>query len=991
MKYELRNQNYRDFDVFELNREPGRAYAIPYSDAKTLAETPFTKERTNSDLVRVLSGEWDFKYYEDERLLPDAFDTEKESFDKIKVPSTWQRTGYEPPVYINCPYPFDDVPPELPEKVSCGVYRKMFTVEDTDKVFLLDFLGATACIDVFLNGAFVGYGEGAHNTSEFNISSLLKKGENELVVLVHKWSTATFLECQDMFRENGLFRDVLLYEMPKTYISDFEIVTTKNGETYDLSVKTDVVGDGMVKVALMDSASILCETTVPAGKKAEFQSLSVQEWSAEIPTVYECFITLEQDGKPTQTIRSYVGFRTIEICGNVYYFNGKKIKFKGVNHHDSHRTKGYAMELDDLILDIELMKSMNVNAVRTSHYPPDAQFLTLCDLYGLYVVDEADIETHGVACPPHYDFDMISHDIKWAPRYLDRVKRMYMRDRSHPSIAMWSLGNEAGGYCCQDVCYDFLHEICLRIPVHYEGVIRTDRFAYDVVSEMYTSTENMQRIHERNRGEEYNEKPFFLCEYCHAMGVGPGAMEEYWDLIYSDDIFMGGCIWEWTDHAVLHEDGTYTYGGDHGETRHDGNFCVDGLVYPDRTPHTGARQMQVIYRPVRAEYKGDGVFRLLNTNRFRSSGYLTYRYEILKNGAVVDTGTFDADIGPEETADIQIALPEVEGDLFIRFIYADETHEVATEEIILSQALPEIPAHTGTVSMDENEKKVIFTFGNGEAVFCKTCGALRAYTVGGKDLLKDVPVGNTGFAPNVYRALLDNDARIRNTWRRDVLHAMKYIFKSMDFAVQDGKGTVTAMFSIEGGATKIFDFRMDYVIYGDGAVEVKASVEPVNLDVDSVRDLPRFGLTVELPETMRAVTYYGRGIYENMPDFKVQSPIGVYSQKVEDLYEPYIKPQDGGHHGETRYAEFTDADGVGVRFTAMDAPFSFTARPFTQKLLCAAQHREDLIDQNTTVVHIDGFMRGTGTASCGQDTLDAYKVHAENGLSFRFLMAPIQK
>ncbi|MBQ7542197.1 MAG: hypothetical protein IJT44_07900 [Clostridia bacterium] len=984
MRCTLNKTNYKDFDILEVNRLPGRAYAIPYSDMKTLRNTPFEKERADSDQVRVLSGEWDFKYFADIAELPDVLDTDALDFDKVRVPSTWQRTGYEAPAYINCPYPFDNVPPELPDKMSCGVYRLFFDVTETDKVHLLDFLGAVSCIDVYLNGAFVGYGEGAHNTSEFAIDPYLKAGRNELVVVIHKWSTGTFLECQDMFRENGIFRDVLLYELPQTYIRDYEVRTRKTANGYDLSVLT-LADAGTAEITLMKDGEAVARTSAPAGETAVLRDLAVAEWNPEIPTVYELYITLTQDGKPLQTIRSFTGFRTVEIVGHVFYYNGQKIKFKGVNHHDTHETKGYALDFDDLLRDVRLMKQFNVNAVRTSHYPPDPQFLTLCDLYGLYVVDEADIETHGCGCDPHNNIDLISHDPKWAPRYLDRVRRMYLRDRNHPSVTMWSLGNEAGGYACQDVCYAYLHEVCPEIPVHYEGVCRNDRVAYDVVSEMYTHDDLMRAVRERKRGEIYASKPFFLCEYCHAMGVGPGALEEYWDIIYSDDIFMGGCIWEWADHSVKHADGRYTYGGDHGEWRHDGSFCVDGLFYPDRTPHTGALEMQVVYRPVRASYTGGGRFRFENTNRFRASGYLKTTYEIYADGALCASGTLPLDIAPLAAADAVLPLPQTSDDCFVNFIYTDADRTVATEQVAVREAIPAFGGEDGGVTAEESDKYVTFRFEGGEAQFCKQCGALRQYTAGGVSLFNEQPVGKRGFRPNLYRALLDNDCAASWKWRSDArLHDLVYICKS--FSHTD-TGAV-AIYSVEGGSSKLFELTLRYTVYGKGTVEVRASLLPCCTKA-AVEDLPRFGLSLELPEKMRAVRYYGRGTQESMPDCKAQSPVGVYETTVDALQENYIKPQDNGNHGDTRYVELTDGSGRGLRFTAEDKAFSFSARPFTDTLLSNAKHREDLHDEHTTVLNIDGFVRGTGTASCGQDTLPQYRISAKEGLSFRFRFAPI--
>ena len=991
MKYTVNKTNYRDFDTFEINRREGRAYFIPYSDKNTLQNTCFEKERVSSDLVRLLSGEWDFVYYDSLTKLPDVIDTDATAFETVKIPSTWQRTGFDAPAYINCPYPFDNVPPTLPDDMPCGVYRKFFDIETLDKVYLLSFLGVIPCIDLYINGKFVGYGEGAHNTSEFAINDYITLGRNELVVVIHKWSTATFLECQDMFRENGIFRDVLLYEMPTSFINDYCVKTKKTDNGYNLTLITEVIGcdDGEVVASLMKDGKEIAVSSAKAGENVVFNDLDVVEWNAEIPTLYELYITLKKDGDDVLTIRNFTGFRTIEIDGIVYKFNGQKIKYKGVNHHDSHHIKGYAMNLDDLKKDILLMKEFNVNAVRTSHYPPDAQFLTLCDIYGLYVVDEADIETHGCGCEPHENIDLISHNIAWAPRYLDRVKRMYLRDRSHPSISMWSLGNEAGGYACQDVCYDYLHKECPEIPVHYEAVIRTERHSYDVVSEMYTHDPDMLLIHKREKGGLYGEKPFFLCEYCHAMGVGPGALEEYWDYFYSDDIFMGGCIWEWTDHAVYHEDGplSYTYGGDHGEWRHDGNFCVDGLVYPDRTPHTGCYEMKVVYRPVRASFIGNDTFRLENTNRFRSSGYLGYKWEIIENGICVKSDSFHFDIKALESEDITVPVSQYSGDVFVNFIYTDGDREVAKEQITISEQLVSVDAAEALCAAAENDETVEFAFDGGKAVFCKSCGALCSFESNGKQLINLSPVEQKGFIPNVFRALLDNDKDWKSSGKWIDAGLDRVTFALQSFSVEGN--TVKTSLAVNNENEKLFDAPINYTVYADGRIDVEAGLIPTGSN-DVYLDMPRFGLMLEMPADMRNVKYYGRGDKENLIDFKAQSPFGIYETAVKDMYEPYIKPQDSGNRCEVRFLEVSDNDGNGIRFTALNKAFSFSAREYTQKLLVKAKHREDLHDENTTVLSIDGFMRGTGTGSCGQDTLPKYRFSAENGIGFCFSMKPIK-
>ena len=401
MEYSIKNNNYRDFDVFEINKLRPRAYAIPFHSLKKLKATDCLTERYQSDTVTVLSGEWDFKYYDKMSVMPTHFEPDRVQFDKIHVPSTWQRTGYRPPVYLNTRYEFSLYPPELPDDFAASVYRKKFNIKDAEKIHIISFLGVASCLDLYVNGEFVGYSEGSHNSAEFDISEFLVNGENELVAVVRRWSTGTYLECQDMFRENGIFRDVLLYEYDGCYINDYEIKTKNVGGTnYDLDTCVDLHGEldnCTVKLELYDKDKCILSEEKPAEHHVcfNFSSLSVNEWSAEIPYIYEMYITLKRDNKTVSIIRNYTGFKSVEIIADIFKFNKKAIKFKGVNHHDTNEKNGYVMSADDIKLDLTLMKEFNVNAIRTSHYPPDPMLLTLADIMGFYIVDEADIETHG--------------------------------------------------------------------------------------------------------------------------------------------------------------------------------------------------------------------------------------------------------------------------------------------------------------------------------------------------------------------------------------------------------------------------------------------------------------------------------------------------------------------------------------------------------------------------------------------------------------------
>ena len=609
MKYRLNTTNYWDFNTVEVNKLPGRSYFIPYPDRKK-ADTVSPKEkRYASEKVLCLNGDWDFKFYPRPAELPTEFDTDAVSFDTIDVPSCWQFRGYDRPFYVNIRYQFPFDPPRIPktEKVGklfyilgadkgigprtvdpgeeynfVGVYRRSITIEDPDKNYVISFLGVASCLDLYLNGKFVGYSEGAHNTAEFDLSDKLVKGENELLAVVHRWCTGTYLEDQDMFRNNGIFRDVLLRIDEPTDIKDIDAVTKKTGDKYSLTLSATTRGDTDVTFSLEGHGLKETKTVSVVGRTATatFEDLDVTEWNAEDPTLYDIYYETE-----TACVKERIGFKTVEIKKDLFLVNGKKIKFKGVNHHDTSCTNGYTMTPDDIERDLLLCKEFNIDTVRTSHYPSDPLLLELADELGIYIVDENDLETHATSVmqlSKPGDYNAISHDPQWLPRYMERIKRLYERDKVHAntSIVMWSLGNEAGGYHNTDAMYDYLKSVS-TLPVHYESAVHCARIAYDVGSDMYPPVSKLHDIGEhRCKQAPMNDRPYFMCEYAHAMGVGPGNTEAYWQEIYHYDNLIGGCVWEMVDHAVLHEDGSYTYGGDHGEYVNDGNFCVDGMFYP---------------------------------------------------------------------------------------------------------------------------------------------------------------------------------------------------------------------------------------------------------------------------------------------------------------------------------------------------------------------------------------------------------------------------
>lgn len=994
MIYKLKTSNYKNFDVYSENLLTPRAYFIPFSDAEELYKTDIRTERYNSSMVAVLSGEWNFKYYSKVSEMPDEFDTDKDEMDTVSVPSMWQYTGYEKPYYVNQRYQFAVDPPNFPEDCPVAVYSKKFIISDTTGNFSIAFLGVAGSLDVFVNGNYVGYSEGSHNTAEFDITPYLADGENEIAAVVHKWCNGTYIEAQDMFRSNGIFRDVLIYRTGDNSIYDFEAKITYNQDgSYMLDVipqlklKSEISFNAVIK----DNNKIIAEKTIPVcpGKidKITFDVLDVEEWSAEVPKLYDLYISLSNGDETTEIIRKRIGFRHVEIRKNIFYFNNKRIKLLGVNHHDTTPKAGYVMTVEELERDVKIFKEYNVNCVRTSHYPPDPIFIELCDEYGVYVIDEADIEAHGVCCDGPYRPNLISNNLQWKEHYWDRVSRMFQRDKNSPSVTMWSLGNEAGGIRCQDYCYKNLKELT-SIPIHYEGAVRSKRFSYDVHSEMYTSQPICEKIAAgRGMPRKYYEKPFFLCEYAHAMGVGAGDLERYVKSFYSSDIMMGGCIWEFADHAVYHGNGDYkyTYGGDHGELKHDSNFCVDGLFNADRTPHTGALQMKNCYRPIRARHKNDNLFEFTSKSYFKIQK-CTVKYSILNNGIESENGEFELEIEPTRTVAKEIDY-KLNNHTAIVFNYYDGESYIAREQIVLSEeykAKPIVESEVPKVS--NSERKLIISADNFEIVYNTENCVLESYIYNGKQLFNQSPLGTEkGFNPELYRAPLDNDMYFSTHWNKMGIDKLAFESKKQKeyYYIENNAVVLNAEYKLSSPKfRKLGSLFVTYKIYGNG--EIKVNYFYKNLKVLNV---PRLGITLEMPKSFSNVKYFGYDML-SLSDFKEQSVFAVSELKVSDMHEVYVKPQESGMRYNTYWAELKDDNGDGLRFESENS-FVFNANHFNVLQCAKSAHAEDLKEYETTVVHIDGYMLGAGSNACGPAPLDGHKKTMVKEYENSFIVKPI--
>ena len=976
MKYRLNQTNYQDFNTFEVNKLPGRSYFIPYPDkAGADAVTPKEK-RYRSEKVRCLNGTWDFKFYPRPAELPAELDTDKLRFDTIDVPACWQFRGYDKPFYVNIRYQFPFRPPVIPttgkvgrtftwmgvdqaisprfkdpgeEYNFVGVYRKKLRIEDKARRTVISFLGVASCLDLYLNGAFVGYSEGAHNTAEFDLTPFLHKGENELVAVVHRWCTGTYLESQDMFRNNGLFRDVLLRLEEPTDFDDLQAETKKQDDTYSLTLTASTHADTEVTFTL-EGHGITRKKTVSTKNctaSVTFDGLNVTEWNAEAPTLYNVYYET-----PTACVKERLGFKTVEIQGDVFRVNGRKLKFKGVNHHDTSCTNGYTMTPDEIERDVKLCKAFNIDTIRTSHYPPDPLLLELADEYGIYIVDENDLETHGTwshQIPPTYN--TISHDPKWQPRYVDRITRLYQRDKLHANtcIVMWSLGNEAGGYHNTDAMYDYL-KAHSPLPVHYESDVHCKRIAYDVGSEMYPSVQHVHEVGEHARKQpQLNDRPYFLCEYAHAMGVGPGNTEAYWQEIYRYDNLMGGCVWEMVDHAVLHPDGSLTYGGDHGEWEHDGNFCVDGLFYPDRKPSVGAKIIRFIYRPIRVKWLEGESFEVFNTTAFSDSS----RYELRFAWNDGTETVIQPEIAPLTKSVVKLPVGQtIEGNLSAIVTAVDTVtgETVSEEQLVLKRQLPAEPA---TCPLPEG-----FRVENGRPVFALPGGgtmqAAEQYTL-------------------LYRAATDNDTNpfFQNT--------MAPYFAQTEQVITTEE--------IENGlrvTTKVSNKKNRFLVTDTYQGTKDGVLVTSRLHTLSGKGIvPRFGKSFRLEERFDTVDYTGRA-GESYCDMKEQFPIRKVTCAVRDMTEPNIKPQESGNRCDCTEASLSDGK-TAVRFVALEKPFELGVKPYTDKALFTMKHRED--EKRTgTYVTVQAFQQGIGTGACGPAIAPEFTYPAGVDYEVKFLV-----
>ena len=946
-------RKYEDLRYLQENRLKQRAYYIPENKGACIS----------------LNGDWDFAFYERDD------DESPAKTGVIDVPSCWQCRGYEAPYYTNVIYPYPVDPPYVPMDNPMGVYHREFTVADPEKKYYIVFEGVGSSLELYINGEFAGYSQGSHLQAEFDITELVHEGTNEVTAKVRKWCSGSYLEDQDCFRHNGIFRDVYVLSRPHGHIVDIDICTENN--------RIQVEFEGSAHISLLD-AKKNCLETCDAQGRAEFAVDRPIHWNAEEPYLYE--LIFEYQG---EVIRQSVGFVTYGVNERgAFVVNGVEVKLKGINHHDTHPTNGYSMTNEELLEDLRLMKKLNINCIRTSHYPPSPIMLEYCNRLGFYVMLETDIETHGFACRDAggngYDClngnqEWIGNQKEWLDAFMERMERAYHRDKNHPCIFSWSTGNESGHCDNHYEMIKWLRKTDKRRLIHCEDASR----AVDVADEAFRAPQFYERldIHSRmypqiSHLEEYAKDdsrplPYFLCEYSHAMGNGPGDVADYWEVIRRYPKLIGGCIWEWADHTFV-ENGVPKYGGDFGELTDDGNFCADGLVTHDRRFKAGTLNAKYVYQYIGFALEGN---RVMITNHHDFVNANRYRVEIQVNvdGETIRTQTMIPDLEPKQSTCVEIEWPKIcrlGAYVVCRAIDSDgETAalwecELPTEKVIAGKKIQ--PA-----AVREFSNRYVVTGDDFEYEISKHT-ALPVHIVknGVEQLAAPVRM-------SVWRAPIDNERHMKNKWGHPGSKEGENLDRIFNHVYSNTltETGITFNGSLGGvGRTPFLHYTLNYRFSADGEMKLEISAK--------VREnfiwLPRFGFEFNLIPENRSFRYFGRGPMENYCDMYAHTTTGWFFSDADGEYFPYMMPQEHGNHTGCKELHIDN----GLSFIAEDV-FEGQVLPFSAVELTKAIHIDELKSNGAVNVRIDYKGSGLGSNSCGPVLLEKYRLE-EKEFTFAF-------
>ena len=1000
-------KTWENHQIDGINRMPARAHFLtfPSKEKALLNNNRYTHAFKN------LNGIWKFMFLDAPEYSPEGFfnsDFDVTKMDDITVPGNWQFQGYCKMHYSDLWYNFPINPPYVPTENPTGIYKRTFFVEESyrDKKIIIRFCGVDSAYHLWINGKEVGYSKVARNESEFDITDLIRVGEeNDVTVRVYQWSDGTYLEDQDMWWESGIFRDVELIGVPKDGINDYKVIADLDDEYKNGIFKVEAflrtTKEVNVTFELVDAGenTVFTKTVVAKEGKACIDEViaDVNHWTAETPYLYKLFMTVEDDGQIVEVIPQNVGFRNIRLNGETFLVNGVAIKFKGVNRHDYSPQNGRVVSREEIEKDIILMKQFNINAIRTSHYPNSYYLYDLCDEYGMYLIAETDLECHGFELTG--DYKWITDDPSWELAYVSRMTRMIERDKNHPAIIFWSLGNESAFGCNFRKMTDVAHEMDPTRLVHYEGDFDVE--SADVYSTMYTWIENPKKPYLMKDIIEKSKKPHIHCEYCHAMGNGPGNLKDYQDLVYAHDKLQGGFVWEWFDHGIesFTESGEkyYRYGGDFGDDPSNKDFCIDGLIMPDRTPSPGLYEYKKVIEPITTTAVDiqKGIINLLSRYDFANLDRFNLVYKVMEDDVILQTG-FMAVPSIEARANKDITLPydlsaikvkpgahyyvNISYQLREDTNYASSGHELATAQFELPLYKEGIVVRPEGILNVEKEHTTLHVKGaNFSLDFNLVNGNLMNIVRDGMQVLSKGP------RLTLWRAPISNDMEIIDKLKKVYfLHLEHEVVMNIDYHME-GNILKVEVDTINSTTNSAWHFKTKYVYTvcpsGDILIDVEGTPSGrVDLAPDM---LPRIGVSMHLDKSMEHVRYFGMGPGENYADSKEAAQMGLYANTVDGLFTNYVIPQENGNHMGCKWVSMTNDRGMGL-LASTEGDFNFSASWYEDKDLDDAKHTCDLVKRDYIVFNVDYKQNALGTNSCGQWQLDKYRAKFEDfKLSFR--------
>jgi beta-galactosidase len=1010
-------------ELTEINRLPMRATLHPYSSRQTAAEG----DLSDTTWIKDLNGVWDFRMYDRPQDVPDTVLQQSDGdWASIRVPGNWTMQGFDHPHYTNVIMPFENQPPLVPEQNPTGVYKTTFELPNgwRNRRTVIHFGGVESCFLVYLNGQFVGMGKDSRLPSEFDLTPFMNEGENTLVAVVIRWSDGSYLEDQDHWWMAGIYRDVYLYSTDSAYIEDVFVTgglennfkdgalevrckvnfTEEPQQPYTVEVDLySPMGRPMFRKPLSATVSASYKDRNYEVKVSR-NIARVKAWSAECPNLYTAVVTLiDLDGNTVESTRCCVGFRTVEICDRQLLINGQPVLIKGVNRHDHDPEHGKTVSREMMLKDIFLLKQFNFNAVRTSHYPNDPMWYDLCDQYGIYILDEANIESHA-------NYKTLCRDPRWRRTFLERGSRMVIRDKNHPCIIGWSLGNESGYGENHDFLADWIRAYDPSRILHNEGALKVKweqgendygpggERSNDLIDPMYPHVDDLIKWTRTTR----ENRPFIMCEYSHAMGNSNGNLKEYWDAIHTYHGLQGGFIWDWVDQGLTKTDENgvkyWGYGGDFGDEPNDVDFCCNGLIWPDRTPHPAMYEFKKLVQPIRIECTNakSATFKVTNTDFFQCSDWLRPIWQVEIEGKVVRRGRFPViGLAPQESGTLTIPLESMEihaGEecyATLSFITRGSTpwceagHVIAWEQAKLQlpvkgrrKRMKTIGNYTlieksGMLKLQNPANGVVAEFDRSSATLVKLS-------------VNDAPVLVSGPSFNIWRAPLDNDGvkgkeeqwccdwKPLGRWMNSGFNelALKNAETHIDTGTNDRITLDSTLRYLCVGKDHGFTHSQRFVFNADGTIRM----ENTFLMDDELADPPRLGLRMTLAPGFEQLRYFGRGPIENYVDRKFAAAIGLYDGPVSEQYVPYILPQENGNKEDVRWLELSNGKGIQMRVETVRKPFGFSAHHFTPEDLTQAYHTNEVPKRDETTLLVDAAQRGVGTASCGSDTLEKYRI-----------------